>query len=70
MTTTKTHLAQSVGNGKINLHKSVCGLSDFNKNGRFNYIARTATFKALYRDNGEEVVCLKCLEKAQAKNRI
>ena len=70
MSTTKTHLAQSIGNGKINLHKSSCGLSDFNRNGRFNYITRTSEFKNILDGNGEDVVCLKCLAKAKEQGRV
>tara|TARA_R110000772_G_scaffold67308_3_gene149399 strand:+ start:199 stop:411 length:213 start_codon:yes stop_codon:yes gene_type:complete len=70
MTTTKTHLAQSIGNGKINLHKSSCGLGDFNRNGRFNYITRTSEFKNSLIENGEDTVCLKCLAKAKEQGRV
>lgn len=70
MKTTKTHLAMLIGNGKINLHKSACGLGDFNKNGRFNYITRTSNFKDIFIKNGESSVCLKCLAKAKEQFRI
>lgn len=70
MATTKTHLAMSIGNGKINLHKSACGLGDFNRNGRFNYITKTSEFKNSYTENGEEVICIKCLAKAKEQGRV
>jgi hypothetical protein len=67
--TTKTHLASSIGNGKINLHKSSCGLGDFNNNGRFNYITKTSEFKNIVANN-ESQVCEKCLAKAKEQGRI
>jgi len=60
----------SMGNGKINLHKSSCGLGDFQNNGRFNYITRTQEFKNIYASNGETAVCLKCLAKAKEQGRV
>ena len=68
--TTKTHLASSIGNGKINLHKSSCGLGDFNRNGRFNYITRTSEFKAILESGREDLLCEKCLAKAKQQGRI
>jgi hypothetical protein len=70
MTTTKTHLAISLGNGKINIHKSACGLGDSNKYGRFNYITKTLEFKNLYNNSGEDFICVKCLAKAKEQSRI
>jgi len=70
MTTTKTHLAMSMGQGKITLHKSACGLGDYNRNGRFNYITKTNEFKKIYSETGEGSICLKCLAKAIEQNRI
>lgn len=70
MTTTKTHLGMAMGQGKITLHKSACGLGDFNRYGRFNLITKTSTFKTLYLERGTELVCEKCLEKAKEQARI
>ena len=70
MTTTKTHLGMQMGQGKINLHKSSCVLGDSNRYGRFNYITKTQEFKNLYNNNGEELVCEKCLAKAKQQGRI
>ena len=70
MATTKTHLGQSMGNGKINLHKSACGLGDFNREGRFNYIAKTSVFKNTFIEAGKDLVCLKCLAKAKEQGRV
>lgn len=70
MTTTKTHLGMQMGAGKITLHKSSCGLGDFNPQGRWNYITKTSTFKTLYLERGTELVCEKCLAKAKEQGRI
>lgn len=70
MTITKTHLGMSMGQGKITLHKSACGLGDFNKYGKFNYITKTNEFKKLYTETGEQSICLKCLAKAIEQGRI
>jgi hypothetical protein len=70
MATTKTHLGMAMGQGKITLHKSVCGLGDFNREGRMNHITKTSTFKTLYLEREEELVCLKCLAKAKEQGRI
>jgi hypothetical protein len=70
MTTTKTHLGMAMGQGKINLHKSSCGLGDMNRKGRCNYITKTSTFKTLYLERGTELVCEKCLAKAKEQGRI
>ena len=70
MTTTKTHLGMAMGQGKITLHKSACGLGDSNREGRMNYITKTSAFKTLYSETGEELVCLKCLAKAKEQGRV
>ena len=70
MTTTKTHLGMTMGQGKITLHKSACGLGDSNRYGRFNYITKTSVFRNLYLERGEELVCEKCLAKAKEQGRI
>lgn len=60
----------AIGQGKITLHKSACGLGDYNKNGRFNYITKTSEFKKLHTERGTELVCEKCLAKAKEQGRI
>ena len=70
MTTTKTHLGMAMGQGKITLHKSACGLGDSNREGRMNYITKTITFKTLYLERGTELVCEKCLAKAKEQGRV
>ena len=70
MTTTKTHLGMAMGQGKITLHKSACGLGVFNHQGRWNYIVKTSEFKMLHTERGEELVCLKCLAKAKEQGRV
>jgi hypothetical protein len=70
MTTTKTHLGMAMGQGKITLHKSTCGLGDFNREGRWNYIVKTSEFKRLHTERDEELVCLKCLAKAKEQGRV
>jgi len=70
MATTKTHLGMAMGQGKITLSKSACGISSFQKNGRFNLIIKTSEFKNIFEHAGEDQVCLKCLAKAKEQSRI
>ena len=72
MSQTKTHVQQYIGNGKAMKSKSSCGLSTFNRNGRFNNIQPLKNFKEHYEANGltTKYTCVKCLAKAKEQGRM
>lgn len=70
MAITKTHLVKQIIDGKVFLGKTECGLSQYQKNGRFNYIVKTQYFKNIYMNSGTESCCEKCLAKAKEQGRV
>ena len=70
MAITKTHIAKQIIAGKVILTKTECGLNEFQKGGRWNYITKTGVFKKLYEEAGTVSCCVKCLSKAKEQGRV